>query len=1135
VLVGDDLLGQVLAGRYRVVSPLGEGAMGQVWRARQLQLDRDVALKVLHTNAPVQARARRRLHREARLVARISHPNVVQVFDYGETEGGAPYLVMELVEGVVATGRMASAQTVSEVLAAVHGILCALEAAHDKGVLHRDLKPANMILRDGEPASLVLLDFGIAAILNEETATDHGDGDGGSARLTRDGAVVGTPLYMSPEQARGLLATERSDLYAVGVILHEWLSGQPPFVGTAEQVMRAHVFDRPPALVPRPGFDVPAVVLDIIRRSLAKVPGDRFHSASEMRHALEAAAEGAPDPPAWRASLDEPDLRPRPSGTLLLSRAVSGPTDVADPLGSLRRAPFTGRARELAWLDDRLSLGLSGRGAILLVEGDEGVGKSRLVEEALQSIDITTQPLLGRAALTPAGGSPMHLLRAALSDTVGARELDEDELVRRLGAAMGADAAPFAQWLRGASPPSFDGSGWVDTDLVHRALRALSPRRPLLLVLDDAQWADPATSAFLVQEAGALRHDPHPVVVVICRQRPSTDDPLADLARYEGTSVHRLSLDRLSATETESLLRGMAPLSGASAAAVASRAHGSPLFAVQLLRSLQDRSLLRAGDDGLELEEDLESSVLPVSLEQILTARLDRARSEVGESADPLLHAAAVLGEEFDVGTLEGVLAAVGADLGGAELDDGLDSLVESRVFVEPTGVGLDRLAWEHPLLRASVLERLRRSRRQRRLCRAAADALVAAGSSTARPVVELYLLAGDRAAAAPLASAAGEEALSAGEFAEAQRLFEVGVADPASAVRAWWGLGNARNDLGQRARAEEAFQSSLDASTTPSDRGRALFAIGRCRYNSGQHVSAIEALREADSLLRGADGPDAAVGRSLVARTWAAAASAVPGESMPDVDLDDLLADAQEPAHRLEAHKTVGYLRLRRGDLPGSIEAFRTALNEARQLGHRPGLADVLCDLGRACRLVGDAAGAREYLEEALGIARRAGQHRTEAEAHNELGELGRTTGALDSASEHYAAATSIWEALDSPSALLATLNQSLVAVASERFDDARSLLIALRKAHGDLPDWAQVPFLLTTALAASGGGQESAAREALSRAVQNLPSSPLDSESRSVLEQLRRLGVSRSQQGLIEDIDGTIRRLESPVPTVG
>jgi tetratricopeptide (TPR) repeat protein len=1125
--VSPDLRGRVLADRYRVLGPLGEGAMGQVWRARQLLLDRDVALKVLHAQGPVPARARRRLHREARLVARISHPHVVQVHDFGQTGEGDPFLVMELVDGCVASERMGRAASSSEVVDAARGVLLALEAAHARGVLHRDLKPANMMLRGDDPAALVLLDFGIAAILNDPAATDaasSGPGAGGS-RLTREGAVVGTPLYMAPEQARGLRTTERSDLYAAGVVLYEWLSGRPPFVGPAERVMRAHVFDRPRPLVPREGLRVSDAVVEVVGRALAKDPEERFASAAEMRRALEAAHTagargGGMHAPAPATAHDTLDLTRAPA-----TRGGAG-------LGSLGKPPFVARARSLAWLGDGLRTALAGRGGVFLIEGEEGVGKSRLVEEALLRLDGSLQPLLGQAALTPAGGAPLHLVRAALADALGLRGLGGDAVGRRLEGLLGDDGAALASWLGGAAaaPGSVDAaaSSPREADLADRAIRTLAARRSLVLVLDDLQWADPATVAFLIRQAGALRHEALPLAIVAVRQPPGERDPLADLARYHGVSAHPRTLERLSVSETEALLRSMAPLDGPSASALASRAHGSPLFAVQLLRSVQERGQLGLDGGTLRLREGVDAAALPASLGQILAGRLDRARSRAGEAIDPLLHAAAVLGEGFDVAALEEVLAAVGSPLGALDLDDALDALVQARVFVEPADPGVDRLQWEHPLLRAAVLEKVRRSRRQRRLCAAAAAALLGSTDPSMRAIVELLLLAGDRAAAAPLAATAGAQAISAGEFPQAIRLFEVGTgaADGPDRWRAWYGLGTARNHLGQADLAEVAFEAAADAATSSLERGRARFAVGRCRYNRGEHEAAVDALREAYAVLCPLEGPDAAMATSLLIRTWAAAAAALPGAAVPDVDVDALIGDASGPAERVEHRKTAGYLRLQRGDLDGSIAAFREALDDARALGHRPGLADLLCDLGRACRRNGDLSGARRYLEEALGLAQGAGQLRTEAEVHNELGELARAAGDLEGAEEDYAAAMSIWQGQDSPSALLAGLNRALVAVAGGRFQAARTVLVGLKAAHQELPGWCLGPFLLTTALAASGLGNEAAARAALEQACQGALA-PGDPEGLSVLAQLRALASRGGQEALVADIDAALAAL--------
>lgn len=1122
----DALAGRVLAGRYEVQKVLGQGAMGQVWRARQIQLDRDVAIKVLRTAGPVDARARRRLHREARLVARISHPHVVQVYDYGETDDGAPFLVMEYIDGVDAVLPMSQCGSLPAILSCTDAILSALEAAHGRGVLHRDLKPANMVLRGGDPARVVLLDFGIAAILGgDHPAASFETASGLNSQLTREGTVVGTPLYMSPEQAQGMPATEASDLYAVGVMLYEWLCGQPPFVGGAEDVMRSHAFRLPPPLTPKASVVVPEALAAVVTKALAKRPEARFGSAGEMREAIQRATEG----PA--AGVPSPEAAPdlgRNDSTLELS----SPSASRVGLARLADAPFVGRLRERHALHDRIQAGLLD-GGVVVVEGEEGVGKTRLVEEVLR--DSTLPCALGRAGLQPGGGSSLALLRRAVEDLLGLRNLTRAALGGRLSAllATGGASGPFGlaeaererltEWLRpdgGRSSREDPASTSREVELVERALRAHAARQPIVLLLDDLQWADAATFTALSELASSLRLRPAKLVLVLCRRPAEGEDPLVGLLRYEGELVHRLPLGRLSRADTEQLLRAQSPLSPSTATELAARADGSPLFAVQLLRTLQQRDQLVEGRDGLESRASDDG--LPDSLAQILAQRLDRA----GAEADGVLHAAAVLGHAFDVAVLEDVLAAVGGEASADALDDAIDQLVEARVLVEPPGGG-DRLAWEHPLLRQLVLERTRKSRRRRRLCRAAADAL-AGPDGPARPVVELYLLAGDRAAAAPHAARAGDEAVAGGELDEARRLFELAIelGPPPSRSAALWGLGTAENHLGHVERAERAFRGMLDAD--PPEAAWAWFGVGRCQYIRGAHAEAVDSLDRALALARESMEIEL---QCRILRTLAGAAAELPDRPVPELGQ---LPEVLEPRQRLELLKTAGFVALRRGDPEEAVVTLEQALEQARALGADPSLADLLCDLGHACRSAGDPGAAREHLREALRLSRGPGQHRTEAEVLNELGELARASGDGESAARHYADAVQIWAALDSRLVVVGMLNQALVAVDLGRFDEARKLVTDLHRRPGGVPAHLHAPFLLTTALAAVGVGDPKAAGVAFRHALQGLEAvAPLDEETSAVLRQLAALAQGAGAPDLALEVAAAIRRLGPGVST--
>lgn len=271
----DQLVGRVLDKRYRIMRPLGEGAMGVVYEAVQLSVKRPVAIKVVRDELGRDVTITQRFLREARLLTSIAHPNVVEVYDYGETETGSLYLVMELLRGNTLDAILVAERRFSPERTCDIGIqLCdALTAAHAKGVVHRDLKPANVVLIAGGSDWVKILDFGLAKSLSEPTS-----------ELTYAGAVLGTPLYMSPEAIRSDAADPRSDLYALGCILYEMVAGRPPFQGATSALVLARQLDD----VPEPlSTDVPAELRKLINKLLAKTPMARPASALDVRHVLE--------------------------------------------------------------------------------------------------------------------------------------------------------------------------------------------------------------------------------------------------------------------------------------------------------------------------------------------------------------------------------------------------------------------------------------------------------------------------------------------------------------------------------------------------------------------------------------------------------------------------------------------------------------------------------------------------------------------------------------------------------------------------------------------------------------------------------------------------------------------------------
>ena len=276
--VSDTLINTLFDGRYRIMRKLGSGGMADVYLAEDEELGRRVAIKILNDRHANDDSFVERFRREAKNAAGLSHPNIVSIYDRGEAEG-TYYIAMEYLDGrslkelVVARGPL----PIPDAIAATRQVLVALRFAHRKGVVHRDIKPHN-VMADAD-GRLKVTDFGIARA--------------GVSQMTEAGSIIGTAQYLSPEQARGAAVDQRSDLYAVGVVLYEMLTGQVPFTGDSPvEIAMKHLSDtpRPPSLL-RP--DIPPDLDMVVLRALAKHPEDRFQTAEEMDAELERVAAGA--------------------------------------------------------------------------------------------------------------------------------------------------------------------------------------------------------------------------------------------------------------------------------------------------------------------------------------------------------------------------------------------------------------------------------------------------------------------------------------------------------------------------------------------------------------------------------------------------------------------------------------------------------------------------------------------------------------------------------------------------------------------------------------------------------------------------------------------------------------------------
>ncbi len=383
------LVGEVLGGKYEVVGLVGTGGMGAVYRAVQRPLGREVAVKVIHGG---QARPdrRRRFHREAEVIARLSHSSTVRLYDYFEDAEGSLFMVLELIAGRSLRHELEEVGRLGEERVARIGlqVLGALAEAHATGVVHRDLKPDNLMLVEerlvGERVKV--LDFGIAHLV-AQAEDERGTAAPRGTRFTWDGYVVGSPHYMAPEQASGARVGPRADLYALGTVMFELLTGRPPYDGSALELLAAHETAPVPDI---PGTLASPGLRAVVRRAMAKAPLARFSDAEEMARAIYAAVpkvliasgsadarggddeeaertvvdvsplseRGAPHPPEREAtrvlSIDDLDDPPPP----LPRRAWHPPPSVVAP------PPVTGEHRQRRW---PLRLGVGAALALVLM------------------------------------------------------------------------------------------------------------------------------------------------------------------------------------------------------------------------------------------------------------------------------------------------------------------------------------------------------------------------------------------------------------------------------------------------------------------------------------------------------------------------------------------------------------------------------------------------------------------------------------------------------------------------------------------------------------------------------------------------------------------------------------------------
>ncbi len=650
-------------GRYQVHAFLGEGGRKQVYLAHDTSLDRDVAFARIKTE-DLDADGRQRVQREAQAMARLSHPNVVTVFDIGEEEDGRPYIVSEYMAGGDVEGLLREVEDhrlpIERAVAIADAMALALAHAHAHDIVHRDLKPANIWLAADGTAQLG--DFGLALSVQ-------------GTRMTTEGTILGTVAYMAPEQALGRAVMAAADLYALGCVLYEMVTGRLPFVGDdAVAVISQHLNTEPVA----PSWhrdecppDLERLILDL----LAKAPDDRPASAAAMHQRL---------------------------GGIDLALPVI-PVSHANPLERLARGVFVGREAELQRLRAAFDEAQSSRGSVVMLVGEPGIGKTRTALELETYARMRgAQVTWGRAHAR--AGAPAYwpwiqagrAVRAAIDPALAASLVRSNAVeLQRLYPEI-RDGLPDLP-----PPPAADDSEAAQFrlfDALTTFFRQVAERTPLVLVLDDLHWADKPTLLLLQHLAGEVARSRILVVGTYRDTELSRTHPLSETlaALNRESGFQRLLLRGLSQDDVAAYIRQTANLDPARQLleTIFRETEGNPFFLQEVIALMVQEGTLASGRASLSV---------PEGVREALGRRLDR----LSEEANALLTTAAVVGREFPYDTLTLL-----SDADDDALLRRIEEALAARVIEEMERPG--HYQFTHALMQDTLLDEISTTRRIR-------------------------------------------------------------------------------------------------------------------------------------------------------------------------------------------------------------------------------------------------------------------------------------------------------------------------------------------------------------------------------------------------------------------------------------
>ena len=946
--------------RYQVREVIGRGGMGEVCLADDVMLDRKVALKFV--TAPGETGDLEQLLGEARVAAALDHPFICSIYEV-TTLNRRACIVMEYVRGESLERRLRGGPLpLGEALRVAEEIAEALDAAHKRRVVHRDLKPANVMLT--EDGHVKVMDFGLAARLPHSDDVDQAMT---VAIAPTQGVVTGTPAYMAPEQVRGEPADRRSDIFAFGILLYELVSGTNPFQRAGIEATFVAILREPPAALRDQRPAMPPALDALVTRLLAKDPAARPQSFADVRGILR-----------------------QLSGDLSSSTSLAPAAIVERPThdGGFR---LIGREAERAQLLQIMQEARSGCGSLILLQGDAGVGKTRLAEEALvMARRLGCQTLVGRCHEqqgTPALIAYTEVLEEAsrLMPAPAFRQAiiaSAPELARLMPELhrLFPDMAPPLQL-----PPELR-QRYLFTS-VREFLTRCSRFMPLVIFIDDLQWADESTLQLTQHLAQKLASLP---IVIIAAYREVDAPPVAE----SKSGIHRL-LDRVRGQPRDVftpqaikaaldqlvgqrharaiVLRQFTHADVQNALASLGKPHpparlvtaftdrtgGNPFFVVELFRHLKDEGRLFGARNEWVRDLDLNDVELPDTVRVVLERRMTRVSSDTQD----LLSAAAVLGHRFEPDLLEEV-----AEVDGATLTAALHEAERARILTGPSGRRDISWRFTHPLT-CQVLTTAIPQRQRQRLHLRVADAMTridqqsrAHMSGIAHHLYYAGRLA-DPARTTRALIAAGDAAYAMYASEDAvqhyRRALEVLAetnGDKSGALAAQERLADMLALLGDRAAAMEHYEKvsgGYRAARATVDQARIARKTGTLHWQTGDRAEAMASYRRALDQISGSTAHLEAAhlyqelglaafrsGDNGKAVEWAERALQSAERALAEPGADPAHVRITATTAIAQATNTIGVALARSGQLDAARERIERSLEAAQDLG----LLDVAC-----------------------------------------------------------------------------------------------------------------------------------------------------------------------------------------------